>query len=68
MKKFYTINQDLYIHTSDIKQMESGHSGIGYIIPPNYNEYELINKAAFQPVRDQDILDDNSFSVVFICK
>ncbi len=68
MKKFYTIDQDLYIHTSDIEQMENGNAGIGYIIPPNYSDYELINKAAFQPVSDQDILDDNSFSVVFICK
>lgn len=68
MKKFYSVNQDLYIHINDIESMENGNSAIGYIIPPNYTEYERINKHAFQPLRKQDILTENTFDVVFIQK
>lgn len=59
---------DLHIHKSILAAMEKGDIGTGYILVPEEkkDQYELINKHAFQPGARQ--VDDNSYDVVFILK
>jgi hypothetical protein len=66
MKKFYNVPTDLYIHKNDLIRMEQGEAAVGYEEVSNHENYELISKHAFQPLREQDILSHNSYSVVFI--
>lgn len=70
MKKFISVPCDLYILKTDVKRMEQGDSALGYKTVPKeeMDKYELISKHAFQPIAEEHIIDENTFSVVFIFK
>lgn len=68
MKTFIKVENDLYIHKDDIKKMKKGHEGIGYVQLENTTDYVLVSKKALQPIKKEDVLSTNKYSVVFIMK
>lgn len=68
MREFVSVPCDLYVLKADADLMENeGMEKQGYItVDPNeIDQYELINKHAFQPSIQ---LDSNTFLVTFIFK
>lgn len=66
----YITKQDLYISKSDIKKMEQGGQGIGYISIPDIIMYKyiLVNKHTLQPITEDEVINSNSYRVCFIMK
>ena len=66
MRNFVSVPSDLYVLKSDVDQMENeGAEKKGYITVDDPNEYELINKHAFQPALQ---VDNNTYLVTLIFK
>jgi hypothetical protein len=65
MRKFHSVPCDLYILKSDLPIIDSGEEVEAYITVNNLNDYELINKHAFQPAIK---VNENTFLVTWIFK
>ena len=63
--KFVSVPTDLYILKSDLIKLDKGDSAIGYIKVSDPNNYELINKYAFQPAIK---INSNEYDVCLIFK
>ncbi|MBM7598145.1 hypothetical protein JOC34_000502 [Virgibacillus halotolerans] len=66
MKQFTNIPCDLYIHKDELPKMEQGEQGTGYKEVTNNEQYILYSKHAFLQITENEIIDKNSYKVLFI--
>jgi hypothetical protein len=66
MRKFVMVPRDLFVKKADVYRMEhEGEEALGFMHVDNPDEYEIINRYAFQPAIK---VDENTYKVTFIFK
>lgn len=65
MRKFTNVPCDMYILKSDLPAIDNGEEVEAYVNVDNVNDYELINKHAFQPAIK---VNENTYLVTWIFK
>lgn len=65
MTKFTMVPCDMYILKSDLPAIDNGEEVNAYVTVNNVNDYELINRYAFQPAIK---VNENTYMVTLIFK
>lgn len=66
MRKYVMVPRDLFVKKDDVFRMEhEGEEALGFMHVDDPDEYELIDRHAFQPATK---LNENTYAVTFIFK
>jgi hypothetical protein len=65
MRNYVSVPCDLYIHNSEIDHLDNGGEVKGYVAVDEQDNYELVNKYAFQQGLK---VDNNTYLVTLIFK